>query len=148
MACASSPREGRPLKVWDDISVGLREGELIEGTISAGQGWPVGQHQGRGQSILARLAGRPSPVRNLDAHRQTYKFKVIKFNKKRGNIVLSRRVLLEKEPRRAQGPDPRASEGRQIVEGIVKNLTEYLAPSSISAASTGSCTSPTELGRG
>ena len=38
------------------------------------------------------------PVRNLDRLLgQTFQFKVIKFNKKRGNIVLSRRVLLEKE---------------------------------------------------
>ena len=38
------------------------------------------------------------PVRNLDEFiGKTYQFKVIKFNKKRGNIVLSRRVLLEKE---------------------------------------------------
>ncbi|HNN93173.1 MAG TPA: 30S ribosomal protein S1, partial [Pseudomonadota bacterium] len=53
------------------------------------------------------------------------KFKVIKFNKKRGNIVLSRRVLLEKE--RAELKEQtleKLTEG-QIVEGIVKNLTEY-----------------------
>src|SRR5262249_51737631 len=66
------------------------------------------------------------PVRNLDAFlNQTFKFKVIKFNKKRGNIVLSRRVLLEKE--RAALKEwtlERLKEG-QIVEGIVKNLTEY-----------------------
>ncbi|MBI5480636.1 MAG: 30S ribosomal protein S1, partial [Deltaproteobacteria bacterium] len=65
-------------------------------------------------------------VRNLDAFiGKTYKFKVIKFNKKRGNIVLSRRVLLEKE--RAELKEQtldRLKEG-QIVEGIVKNLTEY-----------------------
>jgi small subunit ribosomal protein S1 len=66
------------------------------------------------------------PVRNLDAFiGKQYKFKVIKFNKKRGNIVLSRRVLLEKE--RAELKEQtleKLTEG-QIVEGIVKNLTEY-----------------------
>jgi len=66
------------------------------------------------------------PVRNLDSFiGKQFKFKVIKFNKKRGNIVLSRRVLLEKE--RAELKEQtleRLTEG-QIVEGIVKNLTEY-----------------------
>ena len=65
-------------------------------------------------------------MRNLDAFiGKNYKFKVIKFNKKRGNIVLSRRVLLEKE--RAELKEQtleKLTEG-QIVEGIVKNLTEY-----------------------
>ena len=38
------------------------------------------------------------PVRNLDQYiGKEFEFKVIKFNKKRGNIVLSRRVLLEKQ---------------------------------------------------
>ena len=53
------------------------------------------------------------------------KFKVIKFNKKRGNIVLSRRVLLEeeRESMRAETLDQLA-EG-SVVKGIVKNITDY-----------------------
>ena len=48
------------------------------------------------------------PIRNLDKLiGQTYEFKVIKFNKKRGNIVLSRRVLLEKERDEHEGQDAR-----------------------------------------
>src|SRR5262249_38516231 len=53
------------------------------------------------------------------------KFKVIKFNKKRGNIVLSRRVLLEKERAELKGQTLERLKEGQIVEGIVKNLTEY-----------------------
>ena len=66
------------------------------------------------------------PVRNLDAFiGKTHKFKVIKFNKKRGNIVLSRRVLLEKERAELKEMTLESLKEGQIVEGIVKNLTEY-----------------------
>ena len=66
------------------------------------------------------------PVRNLDAFiGKSFKFKVIKFNKKRGNIVLSRRVLLEKERAELKESTLEKLKEGQIVEGIVKNLTEY-----------------------
>ena len=67
------------------------------------------------------------PVRNLDKLiGQTYKFKVIKFNKKRGNIVLSRRVLLEKERDELKERDAREPRRKgMIVKGVVKNITEY-----------------------
>jgi small subunit ribosomal protein S1 len=56
---------------------------------------------------------------------QAFKFKVIKFNKKRGNIVLSRRVLLEKERAALKESTLERLKEGQIVEGIVKNITEY-----------------------
>ena len=66
------------------------------------------------------------PVRNLDAFiGKSHRFKVIKFNKKRGNIVLSRRVLLEKERAELKEMTLEKLKEGQIVEGIVKNLTEY-----------------------
>ncbi|MCL4170371.1 UNVERIFIED_CONTAM: hypothetical protein GTU68_041876, partial [Idotea baltica] len=54
-----------------------------------------------------------------------FNFKVIKFNKKRGNIVLSRRALLEEEREslRSQTKD-QMKEGSQV-KGIVKNVTDY-----------------------
>ena len=66
------------------------------------------------------------PVRNMDGYLgKTYKFKVIKFNKQRGNIVLSRRAILEQEREslRSQTLD-QMSEGA-VVKGIVKNITDY-----------------------
>ena len=66
------------------------------------------------------------PVRNLDnLLGKSHRFKVIKFNKKRGNIVLSRRVLLEKERAALKEQTLDKLKEGQIVEGIVKNLTEY-----------------------
>jgi small subunit ribosomal protein S1 len=115
------------LKVWDDISAACERDELIEGIIS--------QRVKGGLSVTIRggvkafLPGSQvdlRPVRNLDAFiGKNYKFKVIKFNKKRGNIVLSRRVLLEKERAELKGQTLERLKEGQIVEGIVKNLTEY-----------------------
>ncbi len=115
------------LKVWDEISAACERDELIEGTIS--------QRVKGGLSVTIRggvkafLPGSQvdlRPVRNLDTFiGQSFKFKVIKFNKKRGNIVLSRRVLLEKERAALKESTLERLKEGQIVEGIVKNLTEY-----------------------
>ena len=122
-----SKEKADKMKVWDEISAACERDEIIEGTIS--------QRVKGGLSVTIRggvkafLPGSQvdlRPIRNLEKLiGQTYEFKVIKFNKKRGNIVLSRRVLLEKE--RAELKDQtleKLKEG-QIIEGIVKNLTEY-----------------------
>ena len=113
--------------MWDEISAACERDELIEGTITARvKGGLSVTIRGGVKAFLPGSQVDLRPVRNLDAFiGQNFKFKVIKFNKKRGNIVLSRRVLLEKE--RAELKEStleRLKEG-QIVEGIVKNLTEY-----------------------
>ena len=125
--CVLSKEKADRLKVWDEISAACERDELIDGTIA--------QRVKGGLSVTIRggvkafLPGSQvdlRPVRNLDAFiGKTYKFKVIKFNKKRGNIVLSRRVLLEKERAELKEQTLDKLKEGQIVEGIVKNLTEY-----------------------
>src|SRR5215831_18879298 len=125
--CVLSKEKADRLKVWDEISEACERDELIEGVIS--------QRVKGGLSVTIRggvkafLPGSQvdlRPVRNLDAFiGKSYKFKVIKFNKKRGNIVLSRRVLLEKERAELKEMTLEKLKEGQIVEGIVKNLTEY-----------------------
>src|SRR4029078_154136 len=56
---------------------------------------------------------------------EKFKFKVIKFNKKRGNIVLSRRVLLEKERETLKKDTLQKLQEGAVLTGIVKNLTDY-----------------------
>ena len=125
--CVISKEKADRLKVWDEISAACERDELIDGTISARvKGGLSVTIRGGVKAFLPGSQVDLRPVRNLDALiGKTHRFKVIKFNKKRGNIVLSRRVLLEKE--RAELKEQtldRLKEG-QIVEGIVKNLTEY-----------------------
>jgi small subunit ribosomal protein S1 len=52
-------------------------------------------------------------------------FKVIKFNKKRGNIVLSRRAILAEERGKMRGEILSQIEEGMVVKGIVKNITDY-----------------------
>src|SRR6187431_2209276 len=122
-----SKEKADKMKVWDEISAACERDEIIEGTIS--------QRVKGGLSVTIRggvkafLPGSQvdlRPIRNLDSFiGQNHKFKVIKFNKKRGNIVLSRRVLLEKERAALKESTLERLKEGQIVEGIVKNLTEY-----------------------
>jgi small subunit ribosomal protein S1 len=66
------------------------------------------------------------PVRNLDKLLgQTCDFKIIKLNKRRGNIVLSRRALLEEKRDILRRETLRSLEEGQVMEGVVKNLTDY-----------------------
>ena len=66
------------------------------------------------------------PVRNLDLYvGKKMTFKVIKFNKKRGNIVLSRRSILEAQRENLKSEVLGQIESNSIVKGIVKNITDY-----------------------
>jgi small subunit ribosomal protein S1 len=114
-------------KVWDEISAACERDELIEGVITARvKGGLSVTIRGGVKAFLPGSQVDLRPVRNLDAFlNQSFKFKVIKFNKKRGNIVLSRRVLLEKERAALKESTLERLKEGQIVEGIVKNLTEY-----------------------
>ncbi|MBT8492577.1 MAG: 30S ribosomal protein S1, partial [Deltaproteobacteria bacterium] len=125
--CVLSKEKADRLKVWDEISEARERDELIEGTIM--QRVKGGLSVAIRGGVKAFLPGSQvdlRPVRNLDTFiGEKFKFKVIKFNKKRGNIVLSRRVLLEKERAALKESTLERLKENQIVEGIVKNLTEY-----------------------
>jgi small subunit ribosomal protein S1 len=125
--CVLSKEKADRLKVWDEISGACERDELIEGTISARvKGGLSVTIRGGVKAFLPGSQVDLRPVRNLDAFiGKQHRFKVIKFNKKRGNIVLSRRVLLEKERAELKEMTLEKLKEGQIVEGIVKNLTEY-----------------------
>jgi len=115
------------LKVWDEIAAACEADELIEGTISTRvKGGLSVTVRGGVKAFLPGSQVDLRPVRNLDTFLgKTFKFKVIKFNKRRGNIVLSRRALLERERAEMKASTLERLKEGQIVEGIVKNLTEY-----------------------
>lgn len=113
------------LRAWTDISKAAENEEIIEGTVVAKVKGGLSVDIG----VKAFLPGSQidlRPVRNMDVYLgKKYKFKVIKFNKKRGNIVLSRRAILEEErdSLKAQTADT-MKEGATVV-GVVKNVTDY-----------------------
>ncbi len=113
------------LRAWNDISRAAENEEVIEGTIIAKVKGGLSVDIG----VKAFLPGSQidlRPVRNMDIYiGKKYKFKVIKFNKKRGNIVLSRRALLEEERESLRTQTLDAMKEGSIVRGIVKNITDY-----------------------
>jgi small subunit ribosomal protein S1 len=121
-----SKEKADKITIWRDISRSCREGEVIEGEIVGKVKGGLSVDIGR---ILAFLPGSQidlKPVRNLDALiGQRLKFKVIKFNRKRNNIVLSRRVLLDEERKQLRQETLKNLKEGDVVEGTVKNLTDY-----------------------
>jgi small subunit ribosomal protein S1 len=113
------------MRAWNDISRAAENEEVIEGTIIAKVKGGLSVDIG----VKAFLPGSQidlRPVRNIDAYiGKRYKFKVIKFNKKRGNIVLSRRALLEEERESLRTQTLDAMKEGSVVKGVVKNITDY-----------------------
>ena len=113
------------LKIWDDISKAYEADEPVEGVIlsrvKGGLAVDIG--------VKAFLPGSQvdlRPVRNLEAViGEKLAFKIIKFNKRRGNIVLSRRALLEKEREKLRETTLETLQEGQIVDGVIKNITDY-----------------------
>src|ERR1700712_2558055 len=124
---ALSKEKADKLKVWDEISAACERDELIEGTITGRvKGGLQVSIRGGVKAFLPGSQVDLRPVRNLDKLiGQTFEFKVIKFNKKRGNIVLSRRVLLEKERDEQKTKTLETLEEGKVVRGVIKNITEY-----------------------
>ncbi len=113
------------MKIWDDVKVASEEHRPVQGTIvervKGGLSVDIG--------ISAFLPGSQvdiRPVRDLDKYvGQTLMFDVLKYDRKRNNVVLSRRSILEQE-REVEKKETLANihEGA-IVEGIIKNITDY-----------------------
>jgi small subunit ribosomal protein S1 len=122
---ALSKEKADRLKVWDEISRAYDADEPVEGVIVARVKGGLSVDIG----VKAFLPGSQvdlRPVRNLEGLLgERTQFKIIKFNKRRGNIVLSRRALLEKERERQRRETLQTLEVGQIVDGVIKNITDY-----------------------
>jgi small subunit ribosomal protein S1 len=113
------------LRAWDEIAEACERNEILEGVVQGvvkgGLSVDIG--------VKAFLPGSQvdvRPVKNLDQFvGKTFKFKVIKFNKKRGNIVLSRRAVLELERDHLKSSTLKQLKVGAIVRGTVKNITDY-----------------------
>ncbi|MFZ9002027.1 MAG: 30S ribosomal protein S1 [Bacteriovoracaceae bacterium] len=113
------------IKAWDKISEACEKGMPLEGTViskvKGGLSVDIG--------VKAFLPGSQidlRPTRFLDKYiGKTMQFKVIKFNKKRGNIVLSRRAILQEERGKMRNEILTQIQEGMIVKGVVKNITDY-----------------------
>lgn len=120
-----SKEKADKIKVWDDINNSYENNTPIEGTIVAKVKGGLSVDIG----VKAFLPGSQidlRPIKNIEKLIGTVsKFKIIKFNKKRGNIVLSRRQILEKEREEQRRETLAKIKEGEIVKGVVKNITEY-----------------------
>tara|TARA_B100001094_G_C18168832_1_gene793854 strand:+ start:286 stop:2163 length:1878 start_codon:yes stop_codon:yes gene_type:complete len=113
------------LRAWDRISDAFEKEEIVEGAVVARVKGGLSVDIG----VKAFLPGSQvdlRPVRNLDKLIGVkLAFKIIKFNKKRGNIVLSRRVLLEEDREKLRSETLSNLKEEAVLNGIVKNITDY-----------------------
>ncbi len=113
------------LRVWDTIEKAANEKTpvtgIVAGRVKGGLTVDIG--------IKAFLPGSQleiRPVRNLDAYiGQPIEVRVIKLNKKRGNVVVSRKEILEEEQTSKRSETLEHLEEGSILTGTVKNLTDY-----------------------
>jgi len=121
-----SKEKADKVTIWRDVSRSCRENEVMEGEVMSKVKGGLSVDIGGVYAFLPGSQIDLKPVRNLDSLiGQRLKFKVIKFNRKRNNIVLSRRTLLEEERKQLRDETLKNLKEEEIVEGTVKNLTDY-----------------------
>ncbi len=114
------------MQTWDLIENAYKSGEIIKARVLDRIKGGLRVDIGGVQAFLPGSQVDVRPVRNLDSFRnKDIDVRVLKVNKKRGNIVLSRKVLLEEEINNKKGETLKTLEEGIIVEGQVKNITEY-----------------------
>ncbi|HTV16275.1 MAG TPA: 30S ribosomal protein S1 [Acidobacteriaceae bacterium] len=120
-----SYEKAQRLRVWDTVEKAANEKTpltgIVVGRVKGGLTVDVG--------IKAFLPGSQlelRPVRNLDAWiGQSIQVRVIKLNKKRGNVVVSRKEILEEEQSERRSHTLEHLEEGAVLTGTVKNLTDY-----------------------
>ena len=113
------------IKVWDTVSRAYEKGVPVEGrvveVVKGGLAVDVG--------VRAFLPGSQvdlRPVKNLASMLgQTIRAKVIKLNRRRGNVVLSRRAMLEEEREERRRHTLSVLQEGMALTGTVKNITDY-----------------------
>lgn len=113
------------IKVWEDIAKIQEEDNTIEGRIESrvkgGMSVDIGV-----PAFLPYSQIDLRPVKDLDALiGQSFEFKILKFNKKRNNVVISRRAILEEERNKLREKMRSMLEEGQIIKGAITNITDY-----------------------
>jgi small subunit ribosomal protein S1 len=120
-----SKEKAANVKVWEEIKQAYDNDGTMEGTITnrvkGGFSVDIGV-----QAFLPGSQADLRPIRNLDdLVGKRFEFKILKYNRKRSNIVLSRRVLLEAEREAKRAATLATLAEGKVMDGVVKNITEY-----------------------
>ena len=113
------------IQVWEQIARIQEEDGTIEGRIESrvkgGMSVDIGV-----PAFLPYSQIDLRPVKDLDALiGQVFAFKVLKFNRKRNNVVISRRVILEEERSALREQMRNTLQEGQIIRGAITNITDY-----------------------
>ena len=120
-----SKEKAAKIKIWDDIKDIYEKGGTISGKIlsrvKGGMSVDIGL-----QAFLPGSQIDLKPIKDFDAYIGTVQdFKILKYNKRRANIVLSRRAILESERMVLREQTLKVLQDGAVLEGTVKNITEY-----------------------
>ena len=121
-----SREKAERMLVWDRIEAAYKADQPISGRVVDRVKGGVAVDVGGIKAFLPGSLIDTKPVKNLDALRgHEYRFKIVSFDKKRSNVVLSRRAIVEVE----QAQQKHATFGRleegKVTHGVVKNITDY-----------------------
>jgi small subunit ribosomal protein S1 len=112
-------------KIWRELERAFQTETAVEGVI-------LGKVKGGLQVDIGVPAFLPGshvdlrPARNLDRYvGQRGRFQILKFNRARGNVVVSRRSVIERERASLKEQTLKVLEEGVILEGTVKNITDY-----------------------
>jgi len=120
-----SREKAAKIKIWEDIKNAYEQNLPVKGTVvervKGGLSVDVG--------IIAFLPGSQvdvRPVRDLDRYiGQAFSVNILKYDRKRSNVVLSRRAILEKERDAEKSKTLATIEEGKVMEGVIKNITDY-----------------------
>lgn len=118
--------KAKRISAWNDLEKALNEGSLVKGVIT---GRVKGGLTVMTNSIRAFLPGSlvdMRPVKDTTPYEgNEYEFKVIKLDRKRNNVVVSRRAVLEESMGEEREKLLANLKEGTVVKGIVKNITDY-----------------------
>ena len=113
------------IKVWEEIAkIQAEDGTIdgkIENRVKGGMSVDIGV-----PAFLPYSQIDLRPVKDLDSLiGETFPFKILKFNRKRNNVVISRRAILEKDREKMRDDMRKSLEEGMVVKGTVTNITDY-----------------------
>ncbi|MCB1054922.1 MAG: S1 RNA-binding domain-containing protein, partial [Acidobacteria bacterium] len=120
-----SRQKAERMRRWNEVERAYKEGAIIQGRvvdrIKGGLTVDVGL-----RAFLPGSLVDIKPVKNLEQMRgRELEFKVISLDRRRNNIVLSRKAVLEKEFAKKKAETLKRLEEGARIEGVVKNITDY-----------------------
>jgi small subunit ribosomal protein S1 len=120
-----SHKRAAHLRVWDNLEKAFQEQLILSGHVTGRVKGGLAVDVGI-EAFMPGSQADPRPIHNLDALiGQDIPVRIIKLNRRRGNVVVSRKVAVEEEINaRKSSTLEHIAEGT-VVTGVVKNLTEY-----------------------